>query len=160
MAIGTGDGIDKFGTQDTVTAAGGTAAVGNTGFSAASDVVSGGWVNADDAPMAGFVLTFQYPSGTIVSDGIILYMRLMDVDGTNDEPQPDTNYKKHPIGKFTPDTAMAALTDNSITLGHDVPLPNMKSSQVYEFYIENQIDVTISAGWTLKIVPKSIGPHA
>lgn len=159
MAIGSNDAIYKYGTQDTVTVAGGTSAVTDTSFSASGDVVSGGWTNDDDAPLAMFVLTFQYPSGTIVADGIHLYARLMNVDGTADEPQPDSGWKQHYLGTFVTDTGQAATTDTSYTLGM-VPLPSAYTSQVYEFYVENQSDVTMTAGWTLKVTPITAGPHA
>lgn len=158
MAISTDSAIHFFGTQDTVTATGGTSAVTNTNFSATGDVVSGGWTNDDDAPLAMFGLKFQYPSGTIVEDGVHLYARLMNIDGTNDEAQPDANYQQHYLGTFVPDTGLGATTDTYIALG-PVALPNAYTSQVYEFYLENQIDVTMSAGWTLKVTPLTYGPH-
>lgn len=161
MAIATDAIIDFFGTQDTVTAGGGTSAVSNGAFSASGDVVSGGWTNDDDAPLAGFVLKFQYPSGTIVADGVHLYCRLLNIDSTNDEPQPDAGWSPHYLGTFTTDTNQAATTDTYYTLDQGlVRLPNHYTSQVYEFYIENQTDVTLTAGWTLKITPITGGPHA
>ena len=158
MAITTGAAINVFGTQDTVTVAGGTSAVTNTSFSASGDVVSGGWTNDDDAPLADFVLTFQYPSGTIVADGVHLYARLMNVNSTADEPQPDAGWQQHYLGTFVTDTGQAATTDTDYVLTN-VGLLNTYSSQVYEFYIENQTDVTLTAGWTLKVTPKSYNSH-
>ncbi len=159
MAIAANDAIHKFGTQDTVTVAGGTSAVTDGSFSASGDVVASGWTNDDDAPLAIFVLKFQYPSGTIVEDGIHLYARLMNIDGTNDEAQPDANYKQHYLDTFVPDTNLAATTDTYIA-SSIVALPNTVTSQVYEFYVENQSDVTMTAGWTIKITPLTYGPHA
>lgn len=159
MAIGTNDAIDKFGNQDTVTAGGGTSAVTNTSFSASGDVVSGGWTNDDDAPLAMFVLKFQYPSGTINSAGIHLYARLMNIDGTNDEPQPDSGWPGHYLGTFITDENQLATSDTYYSLGNPVRLPNSYTSQVYEFYVHNDCDVTMSAGWTIKITPVSVGPH-
>lgn len=158
--MNTNDAIDKFGTQDVVTVAGGTSAVVDAAFSAAGDVVSGGWINTDDAELAAFALTFQYPSGTILGDGIHLFARLMNIDGTADEPQPDSGWEEHFLGSFTTDTGLAATTDNTLSLGHDAELPNMYTQQVYEFYIKNDAGVTMTAGWTLKITPKAKGPAA
>jgi hypothetical protein len=155
MAIGSNDAIDKFGTQDTVSAGGGTSAVTNTSFSASSDAAT--WTNDDDAGDAEVTLTFQYPSGTI-ADYIALYMRTLNVDGTNDDPQPDSGYKHRYVGTFNMDANQAATTDQAYTI--TIPLPNTKTSQEYEFYVENQSDVTMTAGWTLKVTPKSVGPHA
>ena len=84
MAISTNASIDFYGTQDTVTAGGGTSAVNNAAYSASGDCVT--WTNDDDAPYAAFVLTWQYPSGTITTGGIQLMCRLLNGDGTTDEP--------------------------------------------------------------------------
>lgn len=159
MAIGTNSAVYFYGTEDTVTVAGGTSAVTNTSFSASGDVVSGGWSNDDDAPLASFVLKFQYPSGTIVADGIHLYVRLINIDSTNDEPQTDSGWPHHYLGTFATDTGMAATTDTYYSLSN-VALPSKGSSQAYEFYVENQSDVTMTAGWTLKVTPITMGPHA
>jgi len=157
MTIGTDAAIDFFGTPDTVTIGTGTSAVTNTSFSASGDVVSGGWANDDDAPLAIMVLTFQRASGTL-SDGIHLYLRLLNIDGTTDEPQPDSSYKHHYVGTFVPDPNQANATDTSYALG-PFRLPNVYTSQTYEFYIENQCGQTMTAGWTLKITPITLGPH-
>lgn len=157
MAIAQDSAIQFFGTQDTVTVAGGTAAVTNTSFSASSDVVSGNWTNDDDAPMAAVVLRFQYPSGTIVDDGIHLYYRLMSIDGANNEPQPTASHKVHYAGTFHTSVSQAATTNTYYPL--TIALPNHQTSQVYQFYVENQCDVTMTAGWTLKVTPVTVGPH-
>ena len=159
MAIGSNTAIYYYGTQDTVTAGGGTSAVTNTSYSASGDVVSGGWTNDDDAPLASFVLKFQYPSGTIVADGVHLYARLNNIDSTNDEPQTDSGWVQHYLGTFVTDTGQAATTDTYYHLG-PIALPMATTSQNYEFYIYNDTDVTMTAGWTLKITPITAGPHA
>lgn len=158
MAIGTDASIDFFGTQDTVTAGGGTSAVNDGAYSAAADTDT--WTNDDDAKYAAFALKFQYPSGTIDKNGIRLYARLMNIDGTNDEPQPDANWDNHFLGIFQTDAGLAVTTDNYLTLGHNVRLPNQYTSQVYEFFIYNDCGVQMSAGWTLKVTPITDGPHA
>lgn len=158
MAISTNSTIHFFGTQDTVTAGGGTSAVSDAAYSASGDVVSGGWTNDDDAPLAMFALKFQYTTGTI-ADYINLYYRLMNIDGTGDEPQPDAGWPYHYMGTIAIDTAQATSTDTYYALG-PIALPNSYTSQVYEFYIENQTNVTIAAGWTLKVTPITYGPHA
>lgn len=158
MAIGTNAAIDFFGTQDAVSAGGGTSAVVDAAFSASGDAAA--WTNDDDAELAAFVLKFQYPSGTIVADGIHLFARLMNIDSTNDEPQPDTGFEEHHLGSFPTDTGLSATVDNYVSLGFDVGLPNMRTEQIYEFYIKNDSGVTMTAGWTLKITPKAKGPAA
>ena len=158
MAIDSGNIIEFFGTQDTVSAGGGTSAVVDAAYSASGDAAA--WTNDDDAELATFVLTFQYPSGTIDTNGIQLFARLMNIDGTADEPQPGSGFEEHFLGSFPTDSGLAATTDNSVSLGYNVELPNMYTSQVYEFYVKNNCGVTMTAGWTLKITPKAKGQRA
>lgn len=158
MTIGTDDAIDKFGTQDTVTAGGGTSAVAAGAYSASGDVVSGGWTNDDDAPTAGFVLTTAAgQSAWTAGDTVSLFARLMNVNGTADAPQTDANYPHIYVGKFKMDAASG--TQDVALIDGDTPLPNQYASQVYEFYIRNNGAVSLAAGWTLKVTPKAIGPH-
>lgn len=156
MAIGTNATIDMYGTQDTVTAGGGTAAVSSAAYSASSDAVA--WTNDDDAPYASFVLTMQYPSGTITTGGIKLMCRLLNGDGTTDEPALTANWTGHYLGNFTTGTGMVATTNYALQSG-PVELPRMKTSQEYEFYVLNSCGVTMTAGWTLKVTPMTFGPH-
>ena len=155
MAIGTNAAVWFFGTEDTVDD-GATQAVTTTSFS----VDQATWTNDDDAPHASFVLTFQYPSGTITSGGIHLYARLLNTNSTTDAPVPSANYLSQYLGSFaTGVTQMAATTDYALQTG-PVDLPMMKTSQEYEFYLQNSCGVTMTAGWTLKITPMALGPHA
>lgn len=156
MAIGTNDAILKFGTTDAVDDTT-TSAVNDAAMSAAADVTA--WTNDDDAPSAKLVLRWQYPSGTIDGD-IEVYARPINIDGTDDQPQPDATYKHAYVGKFVIDTGQAATTDTVyvtyISLWHLA----MKTSQEYEFYLYNDSGVQMSANWDLDIVPSTIGPHA
>lgn len=158
MAIGSDSAVYFYGTEDTVTATGGTSTVANVAYSASGDVVSGGWSNDDDAPLATFVLKFQYASGTI-ADNIDLYVRLINIDGTSDEPQTDSGWEQHYLGSFVMDTSQATSTDTYYTLAN-VALPTKGTSQAYEFYVYNNSDVTMAANWTLKVTPITMGPHA
>ena len=155
MAIGTDAAIEFYGTQDTVTAGGGTSAVSNSAFSASGDVVSGGWTNDDDAVYASMVGAFTFGTAPTSYSVINLYARLMDIDGTNDQDTPTATYTHTYLGSF-PVRNSASTQYVSIEIG----LPNTKTSQVYEFYIENKTGQTISAGWTMKVTPKALGPHA
>lgn len=155
MTISTDSIIDFFGTQDVVDSS--SSAVVDAAFSVTADISQ--WTNDDDAELAAFALKFQYPSGTITNGGVHLYARLMNIDSTNDEPVPDTGWEEHYLGTFPTDSGLAVTTDNYLSLGHDAELPNMYTSQVYEFYIKNDCGVTLTAGWTLKITPKAKGPH-
>lgn len=154
MAIGTNDTIWKYGTTD-VADDGATQAVSDGAYSADPTT----WTNDDDSTHASFVLKFQYPSGTIDQNGIILFARLMNNNSTTDEPVPSNNWPNHYLGAFPTGTGMSATTDYAVELG-PVELPSMKTSQEYEFYFKNDCNVTISAGWQLTVTPMSVGPHA
>lgn len=157
MAISTNDAIRKYGTQDLVSASGGTSAVTNGSYSASGDAAT--WTNDDDTDQASAVLTMQYPSGTITTGGVQLFCRLLNGDGTTDEPPLSANWTGHFLGNFTTGTGMSATTNYAIESGPFL-LPAMKSSQEYEFYLKNVCGVTMAAGWTLKITPVADGPKA
>lgn len=157
MAIGTGDAILKYGTPDVVTAGGGTSAVSSGAYSASGDAVA--WTNDDDADMASAVLVFQYPSGTITTGGVQLLCRLLNIDGTTDEPPLSANWQGHYLGDFKTGTGMSATTNYALACG-PFPLPSTKSSQEMEFYVRDSCGVTMTAGWTLTIIPVADGPHA
>ena len=159
MTISTNDAIRKFGTQTTVTAGGGTAAVSATAgtYSASSDAAV--WTNTDDVPLASFVLTMQYPSGTITTGGIALMARLLNIDSTTDNPSLTANWPGAALGSFLTGTGMSATTNYALSIG-PVELPTTKSGQEYEFYLVNNCGVQITAGWTLKITPCTDGPKA
>ena len=79
----------------------------------------------------------------------------MNIDSTNDQDVPDANYQNVYVGSFPINDV---ITNQYIPI--DISLPNTVSQQVYEFYIENQTGQTIQASWTLKVTPKTLGPHA
>lgn len=157
MAIGTDDGIAKFGTQDEVTAAGGTSAVdGNNGISTTSDIDE--WINDDDALL--FTAVLEVTFAAIPDSGNIgLYVTLPEVQGINDEPTMDSNFDGIELGARTPDQ----VTSKQYLVFGPFALPATKSSQVYQFYVKNaQGDAAhdMSAGWKLYITPTTSGPHA
>ena len=148
MAIGTNDLIDKFGTQDTVTTTGGSTADG-------AFTNAGTWTNDDDAPMAA--ITFR-PTFSVAPDTgsyVGLYAQLEDVQSTNDDEVPSASFLHTFLGDFPVDDVTSAQT---ITIR--VALPNAKTSQVYDFYIENRAGQTISVNWELYVTPIAQGPAA
>lgn len=154
MAISTGAGIWFFGTEDAADD-GATSSVATGAYS--NDPVT--WTNDDDATDASFCLKFQYPSGTINTGGIHLFARLLNGNSTTDEPVPSANWAGHYLDTFPTGTGMSATTDYALVVG-PIPLPMMKTSQEYEFYLKNECGVTMSSGWVLKVTPMSVGPHA
>lgn len=150
MAIGTDSAIEFFGTQDTVTSS--SSAVTDGSFSVAADVTT--WTNDDDAPRASVTFEGTYSSAPTAGSYVDLYARLLNVQSTNDAPEPDTNFFHYYLGSFALNDQTAA---QYITI--DVDLPNGKTSQEYDFYIQNNGGQTVSAGWDLYVTPKTIGPH-
>lgn len=157
MTIATGDQIDKFGASvDTITT-GTPGSIANAAFSAAGDVAA--WTNDEDAPLAQFFLTAQWATVTgVANKRVILYARLLNVDGTTDAVAPSANRKSIQIGAFN--VYAASTGTNYLFESGLVRLPNAKASQEYEFYLENQSGQTISSGWALKMQTIAPGPAA
>jgi len=150
MTISTGALIDFFGTQDTVT--GSTSSVANSAFSVSGDVST--WTNDDDAPVASVVLSCTFSVAPTTGTSVNLYGRLMNVVSTSDQEAPSASFLHTHLGSFPVDDVTSAQI-----IAIDVTLPNTKTSQEYDFYIENRSGQTMSAGWNLYVTPKTIGPH-
>jgi hypothetical protein len=155
VAISENALIDFFGTTDPIDA-GSTTAITSSSFTLESDVTT--WTNDDDAPFCILILTCQW--GTAPDDGstIDIYARRMNIDGTADSPKPSTVNLDQLIGSFTVDGDTAATNDISHA-SEWLVLPNMKSSQEYDFYLHNRTGQDISANWDLDIIPATRGPH-
>lgn len=155
MAIASNDAIEKFGTQQEVSDTGGTAAVANNAFSAAGDVLTGGWVNTDDAPAAAMVLECTFSVAPTAYSVVHVYARPMDIVSTADMQAPSANNPHVYLGSFP-------LMNNTSAqyIPIDVALPNVKSQQTYEFYLENKSGQSLPAGWQLWLTPKALGPAA
>ena len=151
MAISTDSAVEFFGTQDTLGTS--SATVADAAFSVASDLST--WTNDDDAPRASVTALIDYAVAPDVNSVVNLYLRLLNTQSTNDSEIPDANFTHTYVGSFPVNDV---TTNQYVTI--DISLPNGKSSQEYEFYIENQTGQTIQAGWDLYVTPKTIGPHA
>jgi len=150
MAIGTDSSIEFFGTQDTVTSS--SSAVTDGSFSVSGDITT--WTNDDDAAGAAVVFEGTYSTAPDANSTVTLYARLLNVQSTNDQDAPDSNFNHYPLGVFPLNDVTSA---QYVVI--KVPLPNTKTSQEYEFYIQNNGGQTLSAGWDLYVTPVSIGPH-
>lgn len=157
MAIGTNDTKPKFGTQDSIDD-GSTSTITNNSFSVAADITA--WTNDEDASFASFVLKCQFDTTMPTVGSIALFARLLNIDSTNEPGVPDANYQFVYIGTFPIDFGVANDVDFYTTI-ENVPLPFFKTSQEYEFYIQNVATAqTMGASWTLKISPYTFGPSA
>ncbi len=151
MAIGTNDFIDKYGTQDTLGTS--SSAVADTGFSVAADLST--WTNDDDAPFASVVLLANFSVAPDADSIVELYLRPLNIQGTNDSDVPDANMRHVSVGSFPLNDVTTA---QYITI--DIVLPNTVTSQQYEFYVRNQSGQSLPAGWDIYVTPKTIGPSA
>jgi len=151
MAIGSDSAIEFFGTQDTLGTS--SSAVANNAFSVAADLST--WVNDDDAPTASVTLLANFSGPLDVSSSITLYLRLLNIQSTNDQDVPDANFQHVQVGSFPL---------NNVTTAQYIPiqidLPNNYTSQSYEFYVENKSGQSLPAGWDIYVTPKAFGPHA
>ena len=151
MTISTNDAIEKFGAQDTLGTS--SATVADAAFSIAGDLST--WTNDDDAVMASVTALIDYAVAPDVNSAVNLYVRLLNTEGTNDSDVPDANFQHKYVGSLPVNDV---TTNQYVTI--DISLPNGKTSQEYEFYIENKTGQTIQAGWDIYVTPKAIGPHA
>ena len=151
MAISTGSAIEFFGTQDTLGTS--SAAVADAAFSVAGDLST--WTNDDDAVSASVTLLANFSVAPTANTSVNLYLRLLDVQSTNDGTVPDANFQHTYVGSFP-------LNDSTVAqyITIDIGLPNSVTSQQYEFYVENQSGQSLPAGWDIYVTPKAIGPHA
>ena len=155
MAIATNDLIAKFGTLTSIDD-GSTSSIASAAFSVAADVTA--WTNSDDVPYARFILMCQWATVTSVANKpVIIHARPINIDSTADPVAPSAS-RLMQIGAFNV-YAASAITDYYFDSSL-CELPLLKTGQEIEFYIENLTGQTISAGWTLKIMPLSYGPKA
>ena len=151
MAITTDAAVHVFGTQDTLGTT--SAAVADDAFSIAGDLST--WTNDDDAPQASVILLANFSVAPTANTAINLYLRPLNVQSTNDGDVPDANFQHMYAGSFPLNDVTTA---QYILI--DVALPNTKTSQEYEFYVENKSGQSLPAGWDIYVTPKTIAPHA
>jgi len=151
MAITTDSAIEVFGTQDTLGTS--SAAVVDAAFSIAGDLST--FTNDDDAPQASVILLADFSVAPDVNSSINLYLRPLNIQSTNDGDVPDDNFQHIYVGSF-PLNDVTTAQYILITIG----LPNTKTSQEYEFYVENKSGQSLPAGWDIFVTPKTIAPHA
>jgi len=156
MAISTDSAVVFFGTADDLENT--TSTVADAAFSDGTNDLNA-WTNDDDAPLAMFVLEFTTATTGDAGSTIDLYVRPLNIGsaGTEDAEVPDANFGHMYLGSFphnNPSTSAQTATFGTVSL------PNVITSQQYEFYIQNNTGQTISAGWTLIVTPITYGPHA
>ena len=151
MTISTDAAIHVFGTQNTLGTS--SSAVADDAFSVAGDLST--WTNDDDAPQASVILLANFSVAPTANTSINLYLRPLNMQSTNDGDVPDANFQHMYVGSFPLNDVTTA---QYILI--DISLPNTKTSQEYEFYVENKSGQSLPAAWDIYVTPKTIAPHA
>jgi hypothetical protein len=141
--------ILKYSTQQTVIT--GSAAIASNGFNLSTEVNSA----APTYPFADFALFASLTTSvSSASAVVVLYRRDLNIDSTNDSPQPQSAapaYSSLAVGAFLIPPFTAASTGYFSC--PDVPL-----SSACEFYIENRTNTGIASNYTVKMTQKTLAP--
>ena len=151
MAIGTGDAIEKFGTQTAITDP--AIAINSGAMSTQGNAVA--WTNTDDAPEADILVEATFAAAPTANGTMSIYARKLNVRSTNDENTPTlTDNEDKRLGSFKLDSGLTTQVKTKRVL-----LPNGKASQEYEFYYKNNggQNITSCQSW---ITPIALGPAA
>lgn len=144
-----------YGTSKTLANANG-GAVSNNQLSAAAGTTYSS-TDTGDYPDAVFTVITAGFGGTPTSGSTIdVYIRPLNVDGTTDQPAPPTGastaaYKGVRACSFRLH-ASSASGDAYQAVAYDIP----REGEVYLF--NNATGQSLSANWTLKMKPRTVGP--
>lgn len=139
-----GEVIRVYGTQKTLEANG--AAIANNAIVAADDATVS-QADTSDFPDGLFALMAAYTTAPTANRTIDLVIQPLDIDGTNDAPDPTATHLHHVVGVFRPKPATGAQY-----MYCEVPeLPRAWKAWIYN----NNTGQTVPVGWTLKFTPLS-----
>lgn len=142
--------IYVFGAPKTLEASGASCANGT--IVQANDASYGVVADGGSYPDALFAFRGQFGTATSIEGKTIdLYARPLNFDGTNDAPAPTATYTQKFIGSFVLSAASANTDQYLLLAAYDVP-PEA------DYYIICNAGQTLSAGWTLKVTPRSYKP--
>lgn len=146
MALSTGASVFEYGTQ--TTAISDASAITDGSFNAGTVTAL---TQTDYAPLADLVLNVTMAVSPSAGAAFHVYRRDLNIDGTNDSPAPDANFKSVYVGSFIVDLSTTAqyLSLNSVPLTVD-----------QEFYIENDTGQSTSGTTVLKVTPKAYNVKA
>jgi hypothetical protein len=105
-----------------------------------------------DYPLGDFVLACAFGSQVGANSNVALFVRPMNVDGTNDGLSPVATYREKLIGVFVIPNNSSSTSTNYYTLT-EVPL--VKDGQ---YWLQNVSDQTLNSGWSLKVTAKTRVP--
>lgn len=137
-----------LGTQKTLEASGASAA--NNTVIQANDATYNVVTDGANYPDAEFVLVGTFAVAPTEGTMIGLYARPINVDGSLNTETPETTRPTYYVGSFVVNNV---TTQQAMMLrAEDLPVEA-------EYYIHNNgTGQTLSAGWTLKVTPRTIGP--
>jgi hypothetical protein len=146
----TNEVIYAWGSEKTLEASGASCA--NAAIVQANDASYGVVADGASFPDARFVWKGQFSTVTSIENKTIdLYARPLNIDSTSDSPAPTATYTQKYIGSFVLQ-ASSSSTDQYLSLvAYDVPAEA-------DYYIINSSGQTLSAGWTLKVTPRTYKP--
>ena len=146
----SGETIVKFGTVKTLEANG--ASIANNALARADDASYDLVSDGAYYPDADFVMTGIFATAPTEGTVLALYARPLDVDGTTDTEVPETTRPTLFIGSFVVNNVTTAQT---MTLrAYDLPTKA-------DYYVHNNgTGLTLSAGWVLKVTPRTVAPAA
>lgn len=145
----------KTGTAVTITSSGGSTTTGTATSAGDIDLRSSGTANLIEELMAFLELTCQWATTTSIAAGTIVadvYL-VPKLDGTNAvdiDTTGGSSYiaSNHRVGSFVSPKALSTATDYRFATAVFDLFPAL-----YTVYILNRSGQTISANWTLKILP-------
>lgn len=125
------------------------AAITNAQISQANDASYSVVSDGGSYPDALFVLRVQFSTVTGIENRTIsLHARPLNIDGTNHAPAPTATFIEKFLGSFV----LSSGTDQYLSLVvHDLP-------KEADYYLINNSGQTVSAGWTLKVTPRTYKP--
>jgi hypothetical protein len=126
--------------------------------SAGIAIASGSIAQADDAiydmivdgagyPDAMFVFSGQFGTAPTENTVLAIYARPLDIDGTLDDEVPEATRPSVYIGSYSMNNVTSIQTKSLVA--YDVP-------RKAEYYVHNvNTGQSLTAGWTLKVTPRS-----
>lgn len=126
------------------------AAIANNALAAADDANYDLAADAGSYPDAEFVLTGTFSVAPTEGATLALYARPLDIDGTADAEVPETTRPTVYVGSFTVNNVTTA--QSMLLVAQDLP-------RLAAYYVHNNgTGQSLSAGWTLKVTPRTYGP--
>ena len=139
--------INKYASQVTLEASGASAA--SAAFAAADDAALSS-TNHLHYPLGDFALTCDFGGAVAAGVAVELYRQDLNIDGTADAPAPAAAHPHQLVGVFKiPSGASASAT---------YPCINVVLTNECQFSVKNATAQTMSAGWVLKVTPKTVIP--